>query len=103
MPKQYKIYKEEVWLITIYAIYTTDQPFECLSIHTVGGFSYHNCTKKYLHIVIDHGTGYVRAILSKSVTTETYINYLNQVFYIQYLSNYFDLTKFSIHRFLKGY
>lgn len=61
----------------------TDQPFECLSLDTVGGFNYYNSTKKYLHLVIDHATRYIWAFPSKSVTTETYTNCLKQIFQIQ--------------------
>lgn len=65
------------------AVPTTDQPFECLSVDTVGGFNYYNSTKKYLHLIIDHATRYVWAFPSKSVTTETYVNCLKQIFNIQ--------------------
>ena len=37
----------------------TENPFDVLSIDSVGGLSYYNSTKKYLHIVIDHATRYI--------------------------------------------
>ncbi|GBO17388.1 Transposon Tf2-8 polyprotein [Araneus ventricosus] len=61
----------------------TDRPFEYLSIDTVGRFNYYNSTKKYVHLIIDHATRYVWALPSKSNSTETYANYLKQVFQIQ--------------------
>ncbi|GFX96248.1 hypothetical protein TNCV_2291361 [Trichonephila clavipes] len=61
----------------------TDQPFEYISIDTVGGFNYYNSTKKFLHLIIDHATRYVWAFASKSETTETYANCLKQLFQIQ--------------------
>jgi len=60
-----------------------ENPFDLMSIDTVGGLNYYSSTKKYLHIVIDHATRYIWAFPSKSVTTETYINCLRQIFQIQ--------------------
>lgn len=61
----------------------TTEPFEFLSIDTIGGLNYYNSTKKYLHVVIDHATRYIWTFPSKSVTTETYTNFLKQIFNIQ--------------------
>lgn len=65
------------------AVPIAKEPFEMLSIDTVGGINYHNSQKKYLHIVLDHATRYVWAFPSKSVTSETYANCLKQIFNIQ--------------------
>lgn len=59
------------------------EPFELISIDTVGGLHYPNSTKKYLHIVIDHATRFIWTFPSKSVTTDTYINCLKQIFQIK--------------------
>lgn len=59
------------------------EPFDVVSIDTVGGLNYYESTKKYLHIVIDHATRYIWTFPSKSVTTDTYINCLKQIFQIQ--------------------
>ena len=61
----------------------TEKPFECLALDTVGGFNYYNSTKKYLHLVTDHATLYVWGFPSKSATTESYANFLKQIFKIQ--------------------
>ncbi|GFV37929.1 transposon Tf2-9 polyprotein [Trichonephila clavipes] len=68
---------------TIRLFLPTDQPFEYISVDTVGGFNYYNSTKKFLHLIIDHATRYVWAFASKSETTETYANCLKQLFQIQ--------------------
>lgn len=62
---------------------TTNQPFECIPIDTVGGFNYYNSIKKYLHIIINHATRYVWTFPSRSATTETYTNCLKKLFNIQ--------------------
>ncbi|UYV60307.1 hypothetical protein LAZ67_1000791, partial [Cordylochernes scorpioides] len=58
-------------------------PFDLVSIDTVGGLNYYNSTKKFLHIIIDHATRYIWAFPSKSQTTDSYINCLNKIFQIQ--------------------
>ncbi|GFX49644.1 transposon Tf2-11 polyprotein [Trichonephila clavipes] len=60
-----------------------EEPFEMISLDTVGRFNYHNSQKKYLHIVLDHATRYAWTFPSKSVTSETYTNCLKQFFSIQ--------------------
>ncbi|KFM72322.1 Retrotransposable element Tf2 protein type 3, partial [Stegodyphus mimosarum] len=62
---------------------SVSEPFEILSIDTVGGLNYYNSTKRYIHIIIDHATRYIWTFASKSVTTDTYINCLKQIFQIQ--------------------
>ncbi|UYV68054.1 hypothetical protein LAZ67_5002917 [Cordylochernes scorpioides] len=58
-------------------------PFDLVSIDTVGGLNYYNSTKKFLHIIVDHATRYIWAFPSKSQTTDSYINCLNKIFQIQ--------------------
>jgi hypothetical protein len=65
------------------AVPIANEPFDLISIDTIGGFNYYNSTKKYLHLVIDHATRYIWTFPSKSVTSETYANCLKQVFNIQ--------------------
>lgn len=62
---------------------TSSTPFELLSIDTVGGLGHYNSTKCYLHVVLDHATRYVWTFASKSVSTDTYISCLKQIFQIQ--------------------
>ncbi|UYV75385.1 hypothetical protein LAZ67_13000079 [Cordylochernes scorpioides] len=58
-------------------------PFDLVSIDTVGGLNYYNSTKKFLHIIVDHATRYIWAFPSKGQTTDSYINCLNKIFQIQ--------------------
>ncbi|UYV84218.1 hypothetical protein LAZ67_X001557 [Cordylochernes scorpioides] len=58
-------------------------PFDLVSIDTVGGLNYYNSTKKFLHIIVDHATRYIWAFPSKTQTTDSYINCLNKIFQIQ--------------------
>ncbi|GFT90323.1 hypothetical protein TNCV_193241 [Trichonephila clavipes] len=86
----------------------TDQPFEYISVDTVGGFNYYNSTKKFLHLIIDHATRYVWAFASKSETTETYANCLKQLFQIQIPSKMLTdrngaFTSSRFKRFLRNY
>lgn len=62
---------------------TSSTPFELLSIDTVGGLGHYNSAKCYLHVVLDHATRYVWTFASKSVSTDTYISCLKQIFQIQ--------------------
>ncbi|KFM76439.1 Retrovirus-related Pol polyprotein from transposon 17.6, partial [Stegodyphus mimosarum] len=65
------------------ALPSVSEPFELLSVDTVGGLNYYNSTEKYIHITIDHATRYIWTFASKSVTTDTYISCLRQIFQIQ--------------------
>lgn len=65
------------------ALPPAEQPFDIVSLDTVGGFNYYNSAKKYMHLVIDHATRYVWGFASKNVTTQVYINILKQIFNIQ--------------------
>lgn len=56
------------------------EPFEVLSLDSVGGFNYYNSSKKYLHILIDHATRFIWTFTSKNITSEMYANLLKQVF-----------------------
>ncbi|GFT29665.1 transposon Tf2-11 polyprotein [Trichonephila clavipes] len=73
--------QKKVWIIA--RVPVAEEPFEMISLDTVGGFNYHNSQKKYLHIVLDHATRYAWTFPSKSVTSETYTNCLKQIFSIQ--------------------
>ena len=57
-----------------------DKPFSIIAIDSIGGLSHYNSTKKYLTLIIDHLTRYIWAFASKSISTETYTNFLNQIF-----------------------
>ncbi|GFV97181.1 retrotransposable element Tf2 protein type 3 [Trichonephila clavipes] len=74
--------QKKVWIIGRSSC-SREEPFEMISLDTVGGFNYHNSQKKYLHIVLDHATRYAWTFPSKSVTSETYTNCLQQIFSIQ--------------------
>ncbi|GFX16339.1 retrotransposable element Tf2 protein type 3 [Trichonephila clavipes] len=84
-----------------------EEPFEMISLDTVGGFNYHNSQKKYLHIVLDHATRYAWTFPSKSVTSETYTiclktNFFNSMPKTTFLSDRnaaFTSSKFK--KFLK--
>ncbi|GFT05549.1 transposon Tf2-8 polyprotein [Trichonephila clavipes] len=83
-----------------------EEPFEMISLDTVGGFNYHNSQKKYLLIVLDHATRYAWTFPSKSVTSETYTNYLKQIFSIQCPKQLLsdrnaDFTSSKFKKFLK--
>ncbi|GFT32463.1 transposable element Tcb1 transposase [Trichonephila clavipes] len=41
---------QKVWIIE--EVPVAEEPFEMISLDTVGGFNYHNSQKKYLHIVL---------------------------------------------------
>lgn len=56
------------------------QPFDLMSLDTIGGLGYYHSTKKYLHCVTDHSTRYVWTFASTNATTDTYINCLKQIF-----------------------
>lgn len=59
-----------------------DQCFVCLSVDTVGDFSYYNSQKKYMHLITDHATRYVRVFRLKLDTAETFIKCLKKHFII---------------------
>jgi len=60
-----------------------EDPFDLISIDTIGGLQHYGSTKKYIHLVVDHATRYIWTFASKSCTTDSYINCLNKVFQIQ--------------------
>lgn len=60
-----------------------NKPFELIALDSVGGLNHYNSTKKYLTLIIDHLTRFLWAFTSKSITTETYTNFLHQIFQIQ--------------------
>ncbi|GFT74729.1 transposon Tf2-11 polyprotein [Trichonephila clavipes] len=100
--------KEKLAFVTTEDCTPTDQPFEYISVDTVGGFNNYNSTKKFLHLIIDHATRYVWAFASKSETTETYANCLKQLFQIQIPSKLLTdrngaFTSSRFKRFLRNY
>jgi putative transposase len=50
------------------------EPFDIISIDTVGGFSGYNSTKQYIHLAIDHFTRFLWTISSKTQTSKDFIN-----------------------------
>lgn len=67
--------KKKIRLVTSYASYRST--FWMSFIDTVG------VNKKFLHIIINHVTRFIRAFTSKNVTIETYNNCLMQIFNVQ--------------------
>ncbi|GFS70521.1 transposon Tf2-6 polyprotein [Trichonephila clavipes] len=98
-----------LFILELYTVPPTDQPFEYISVDTVGGFNYYNSsTKNILHLTIDHAARYVWAFTSKSETTETYANCLKQLFQIQISSKLLTdrngaFTSSRFKRFLRNY
>ncbi|UYV69358.1 hypothetical protein LAZ67_6003312 [Cordylochernes scorpioides] len=56
------------------------EPFDLLSLDTIGGFAKYGNTKIYLHVVVDHFPRYAWAFPSKSTSTTTYQQVLKRVF-----------------------
>jgi reverse transcriptase/RNaseH (fragment) len=50
------------------------EPFEIISLDTVGGLGGYNSKKQYLHLAIDHCTRYAWALCSKSQSAIDFIN-----------------------------
>lgn len=55
------------------------EPYEVMSLDTIGGFNNCRSPKKYLHLLIDHFTRFCWMITSKSQTAEDFINLMNLV------------------------
>jgi hypothetical protein len=55
------------------------QPFDIISIDTVGGFSGYNSKKQYIHLAIDHFSRYLWVISSKTQSSKDFINLLKNV------------------------
>jgi len=54
-------------------------PFDIISIDTVGGFTGYNSTKQYIHLAIDHLTRYLWTISSKTQSSKDFINLIKSV------------------------
>jgi len=55
------------------------QPFDLISIDTVGGFSGYNSKKQYLHLAIDHFTRFAWALCSKTQSSINFINLIKMI------------------------
>lgn len=56
-----------------------NEPYEIMSIDTIGGFAGNKSSKKYMHILIDHMTRYVFATTSKSQTASEFIKLIDPI------------------------
>ena len=55
------------------------EPFEYMSLDTVGGFSGNNSTKKYFHLLVDHFTRFAYCLTSKTQQTSDFIKIVSNV------------------------
>lgn len=55
------------------------EPFEIVSLDTIGGFAGNRSTKKYLHLLIDHFTRYAFILTSKNQTSEDFTKLLKKI------------------------
>ena len=55
------------------------QPFEIMSIDTVGGFSGNRSTKRYLHLLVDHFSRKAFISTTKTQTRDQFIKLIDQV------------------------
>jgi transposase InsO family protein len=55
------------------------QPYDIVSIDTVGGLSGYNSKKQYIHIAIDHFTRYLWTLSSKTQSDKDFINLIKIV------------------------
>lgn len=55
------------------------EPFEIMSMDTVGGFSSSSSKKKYFHLLVDHFSRYAYVLTSKSQTAKDFIRVLELV------------------------
>ncbi len=55
------------------------QPYDIVSIDTVGGLSGYNSKKPYIHIAIDHFTRYLWTLSSKTQSAKDFINLIKIV------------------------
>ena len=54
-------------------------PFEIVSIDTIGGLSGYNSTKQYIHLAVDHFTRFAWTLSSKTQTSKDFINLIKRV------------------------
>lgn len=55
------------------------QPFEIMSIDTIGGFSSTRSTKKYLHLLVDHFTRYAYIATSRTQNATDFIKLVTDI------------------------
>src|SRR5436190_18060179 len=55
------------------------EPFEIMSVDTIGGFGGSRSTKKYLHLLVDHFTRYAYILTSKTQTAIDFIKLIKRV------------------------
>lgn len=55
------------------------EPFEIVSIDTIGGFGGSRSTKKYLHLLVDHFTRYAFIVTSKTQSANDFIKLVKKV------------------------
>ncbi|KAK9882922.1 hypothetical protein WA026_023810 [Henosepilachna vigintioctopunctata] len=55
------------------------EPFQIVSLDTIGGFGSNKSPKRYLHLIIDHFTKYAFAITSKTQTAKDFINLVKKI------------------------
>lgn len=55
------------------------EPFEIISLDTIGGFGGNRSPKKYLHLVIDHFTRYAFALTSKTQNARDFIHLIRKI------------------------
>ncbi|RWR98738.1 Retrotransposable element Tf2 protein type 1-like protein, partial [Dinothrombium tinctorium] len=55
------------------------EPFEIISIDTIGGFSGYNSSKQYIHVAIDNFTRFAWCIASKTQSAKDFINLIKSV------------------------
>lgn len=55
------------------------EPFEIMSLDTIGGFAGNPSSKRYFHLLVDHFTRYAFASTSKHQTTEDFIKLINKI------------------------
>lgn len=55
------------------------EPFEIVSIDTIGGFGSSRSTKKYLHLLVDHYTRYAFIVTSKTQCANDFVKLVTKV------------------------
>ena len=55
------------------------EPFEIVSLDTIGGFAGNRSTKRYLHLLIDHFTRYAFILTSKNQTSEDFTKLIEKI------------------------
>ena len=55
------------------------EPYDIISIDTIGGFSGYNSAKQYVHLAIDNFTRYIWTLASKTQSAKDFINLIKNV------------------------